>query len=115
MTQVVNLPNPHDFVNAIMPLVGVAFVTVVTGLVVLGPVGRAIGRVIMHRLGGGKDQAPPAGELRDMRGLLEEQGERLEAVQRQVSELAERQDFSERLLAQSRGQGRLPGAKDVAG
>jgi len=36
-------------------------------------------------------------------------------VQRQVSDLAERQDFAERLLAQARNQPRLPGAKDAAG
>ncbi len=82
---------------------------------VLGPVGRAIGRVIMHRLGGEKDQALPAGDLQDVKGLLEDQGGRLDALQRQVSDLAERQDFSERLLAQVRNQPRLPGARDVAG
>jgi hypothetical protein len=115
LTQVVNLPTPAAVVSAIMPLAGMAMIVITTGFVVLGPVGRAIGRVITHRLGGEKDQALPAGELRDMRGVLEEQGERLEAVQRQVAELAERQDFSERLLAQARGRERLPGAKDAAG
>ncbi len=34
----------------------------------------------------------------------------MEAVQRQLSELAERQDFAERLLAQGRKEPRLPGA-----
>ena len=114
MTQTVFVP-PQVYVNAIMPLAGMVFITVVTGLVVLGPVGRAIGRVIMHRLGGEKDQALPTAELQERMGLLEEQGGRLEAVQRQVSDLAERQDFAERLLAQVRNQPRLPGAKDAAG
>jgi hypothetical protein len=36
-------------------------------------------------------------------------------VQRQVAELAERQDFAERLLAQVRARPGLPGAKDAAG
>jgi hypothetical protein len=115
--QVVNLPNPHEVVDAIMPLVGVVAVMLVSGLVVLGPVGRAIGRAIMYRLGGegAKEPALRAGELREMRGLLEDQGGRLESVQRQVAELAERQDFTERLLAQVRAQGRLPGAGQGAG
>jgi hypothetical protein len=101
---------PGEIVAAIMPLVGMIATLTVTGFVVLGPVGRAVGRVILYRLGGEKERALPAGEVRELRGLLEEQGDRLEAVQRQVAELAERQDFSERLLAQARGQGRLPGA-----
>jgi hypothetical protein len=112
--QVVNLPNPHEVVGAIMPLVGAAVVMVLGGLVVLGPVGRAIGRVIMYRLGGERERPLPA-ELGDVRALLEEQGGKLEAVQRQVSELAERQDFTERLLAQVRARPGLPGARDAAG
>jgi hypothetical protein len=108
--QVANLPNPQEVVGAIMPLVGMVATLAVTGFVVLGPVGRAIGRVIMYRLGGEKERAVPAAELHELRGLLEDQGERLEAVQRQVSELAERQDFAERLLAQAREPARLPGA-----
>lgn len=106
---------PGAYVNAIMPLAGMAFILVTTGFVALGPVGRAIGRVIMHRLGGERDQGLPAAELQELKGLLEEQGGRLEAVQRQVSDLAERQDFAERLLAQVRNQPRLPGAGNVAG
>jgi len=113
--QVVNLPNPQEVVGAIMPLVGMAVLMVVSGLVVLGPVGRAIGRVIMYRLGGERERALPAAEVHELRGLLEEQGGRLESVQRQVAELAERQDFAERLLAQVRARPGLPGAKDAAG
>jgi hypothetical protein len=112
--QVVVTP-PGEVVAAIMPLVGVVSILLVTGFVTLGPVGRAIGRVIMHQFGGAKDQVLPAAELQELRGLLEEQGGRLEAVQRQVADLAERQDFAERLLAQVRNQPRLPGAKDAAG
>ncbi|HXY18408.1 MAG TPA: hypothetical protein VEH83_00255 [Gemmatimonadales bacterium] len=114
MSQVV-LPPPGEIVRGLMPLAGMAFVVLVTGMVVLGPVGRAIGRVITHRVAGERDQALPAGELQDLRGALEDQGGRLDALQRQVSELAERQDFAERLLAQARSQPRIPGAKDAAG
>ena len=113
--QVTEVPNPQVVVNAIMPLAGIGATLLFAGFVTLGPVGRAIGRVIMYRLGGEKERALPAAELQDVRGLLEEQGGRLDAVQRQVSDLAERQDFAERLLAQARNQPRLPGAKDAAG
>lgn len=110
MSQVINVPSPGVVVDAIMPLVGVAGVLLVSAFVTLGPVGRAIGRVIMYRLGGEKDRALSAGQGLELRGLLEDQGDRLDAVQRQVAELAERQDFAERLLTQARGQGVLPGA-----
>ncbi len=113
--QVVNVPSPHEVVTAIMPLVGAAAVVVVAGLTLIGPVGRAIGRITMYRLGGERERALPAAELGDVRALLEEQGGRLERVERQVAELAERQDFTERLLAQVRAQGRLPGAGQAAG
>ncbi len=99
---------PQVYVNAFMPLAGMAFVLLVTGIVALGPVGRAIGRVIMHRFGGEKDRALAGAEAGELRSLLLEQGERLDAVQRQVSELAERQDFAERLLAQARERKALP-------
>jgi hypothetical protein len=114
VTQQVFVP-PQVYVNAIMPLAGMAFVVLVTGMVALGPVGRAIGRVILHRLGGEKERELPAGDVQELRGLLEDQGGRLDALQRQVSDLAERQDFAERLLAQVRNQPRLPGAGNVAG
>jgi len=113
--QVINVPNPHDIVQAIIPLAGMVMVLTATGFVVLGPVGRAIGRVLMYRLGGEKERALPAADVQELRGLLEEHGGRLEAVQRQVSDLAERQDFAERMLAQARNQSRLPGAENAAG
>ena len=48
-------------------------------------------------------------------GELDELRERLDRMQHQLSELAERQDFAERLLAQVRKERQLPGAADVAG
>ncbi len=107
MSQVINVPSPHEVVSAIMPLVLTGATLVVAGFVVLGPVGRAIGRVILHVFGVDRQQGLPPAEAHEMRTLLLEQGERLEAVQRQVSDLAERQDFAERLLAQARER-RLP-------
>jgi len=108
-------PSPQDMVPIVIPIFGMITGIVITGFVAIGPVGRAIGKVIMHLFGVERAPALSAGELADVRALLEEQGGRLEAVQRQVSDLAERQDFAERLLAQVRNQPRLPGAKDVAG
>ena len=111
--QVINVPNPQDMVPIIIPIFGMATGIIITGFVALGPVGRAVGRVIMRIFGA--DRELPVGELQDIRGLLEDQSGRLEAVQRQLSELAERQDFAERLLAQNRGQTRLPGAGGANG
>jgi hypothetical protein len=108
-------PSPQELVPIVIPIFGMLTGIVITGFITLGPVGRAIGRVILNLFGGGKEQALPAGELSEVRGLLEEQGRRLETIQHQVAELLERQDFTERLLAQARGQARLPGAKDANG
>jgi hypothetical protein len=107
VSQVV-LPPPGEIVRGLMPLAGMAFVIIITGMVVLGPVGRAIGRLITHRLAGERDQALGPADVQDLRAALEDQGGRLDALQRQVSELAERQDFAERLLAQARERKALP-------
>ena len=99
----------------VVPIFGMLTGITITGFVVLGPVGRAVGRVIMRIFGADRDQALPAGELQDIRALLEDQSGRMEMMQRQLGELAERQDFAERLLAQNRDQTRLPGAGGANG
>jgi hypothetical protein len=106
-------PTPAEIGDVIIPIFGMLTGITITGFVVLGPVGRAIGRVIMRIFGA--DRELPAGELQDIRALLEDQSGRMEAVQRQLAELAERQDFAERLLAQTRNQTRLPGAGGANG
>jgi hypothetical protein len=106
-------PTPQEIAELVIPIFGMLTGIAVTGMLVLGPIGRAIGRVIMRIFGA--DRELPAGELQDIRGLLEEQSGRMEAVQRQLGELAERQDFAERLLAQGRKEPRLPGAGDANG
>jgi hypothetical protein len=108
-------PSPGELVPIVVPIAGMLTGMVITGLLVIGPIGRAIGKVILHLFGVDRAATLPAGEVADVRALLEEQGGRLDAVQRQVGELAERQDFAERLLAQVRNQPHLPGAKDAAG
>lgn len=106
-------PTPGEMVPLLVPLFGMVTGVVITGFVVLGPVGRAVGKVIMRIFGA--DRELPAAELQDIRALLEDQTGRMEMLQRQLAELAERQDFAERLLAQQRGQQRLPGAGGVNG
>ena len=81
----------------LIALVGAA---VIIGMIALGPVGRAIADGIRH-LFGMRRGADPAelGALRD----------EVVALRHQVAELEERQDFTERLLAQVRERGLLAG------
>jgi len=72
------------------------FGTGMVGIVAFSPIGRAIAERLRH-----KDGAMlPSEELDDMRAHLQ-------SMQEQLSELAERQDFSERLLAQAKEKGTL--------
>ena len=72
-------------------------------LLSISPIGRAIAERIR-----GKGHQANAGELRselaEHKGALEQE---LEAVRREVAELAERVDFAERLLAKHRESERL--------
>lgn len=79
--------------------------SVIVWIVARGPIGQAIGDVIRRWLGGGS-RHEPAPEVDAL-------GRRLDSMQRQLGELAERQDFTERMLAQVRSEKRLPGASDV--
>jgi hypothetical protein len=106
-------PTPEQIADIVIPVFGMVTGILITGFVVLGPVGRAVGKVIMRIFGA--DRELPAGELQDIRALLEDQTGRMEAMQRQLGELNERQDFAERLLAQGRKEPRLPGAGGANG
>jgi cell division protein FtsL len=75
------------------------FTTVIVAFVVFGPIGRAIAAKITRN-----SLNAPGGEVA---GQLEAMEERMEGLTQQVSELAERQDFTERLLAQAREKGLL--------
>jgi len=79
------------------------FTTVITALVTLGPVGRAVA----ERLRG----KGASGALAEIEERFDDQAQQINAVQRQLSDLAERQDFSERLLAQARDRGLLESPK----
>lgn len=93
-----------------IPIAGMLTGVIITAMFVLGPIGKAIGAVIRHWLGGGnKMESLPSEELDELH-------ERLELVTKQVAELAERQDFTDRMLAQVRKErAALPGTTDVAG
>ena len=78
-------------------------------MVTLGSVGLAfspVGRAIAERLRGkSRERSLDSGEVDAIR-------DELYAVRRQVEELAERQDFAERMLAQAREKGLLQAPKE---
>ena len=95
-------PTPQELVPIVIPIFGMITGIVITGFVVMGPVGRSIGRVILHLFGVERQGSLAAGDVAQLRALIEDQSDRLESQQRQLAELAERQDFAERLLARAR-------------
>ena len=74
------------------------FGTGMLGIIAFSPIGKAIADRLRHKDGA----SLPSEELDDMRAHLQ-------GMQEQLSELAERQDFSERLLAQAKEKGTLSG------
>lgn len=102
-------PDPNLIIGQIIPIFGMLTGVVITGFVVLGPVGRAIGDVIRHIFGVHKrDPALASGDMDELIG-------KLDTIQHQLGELAERQDFAERIMAQARKDRALPDKSDVAG
>src|SRR5512139_2517105 len=98
-------PLPEVFIPSGGPtteqlLIMVAGAAVIIGILVLGPVGRALADGIRHLFGARKAADAPA---------LEAMKEEVAALQHRVAELEERQDFAERLLAQARERGLLAG------
>lgn len=81
------------------------FGTGMLGVIAFSPIGRAISTRILH-----KGSAGASPELSEQ---LDDLAQRVEAVQQQVAELAERQDFAERLLAKVREKG-LPAGGGAA-
>jgi hypothetical protein len=77
------------------------FGTGMLGIIAFSPIGRAIANAINRKSGAG---APP-----ELGAALDELGDRVATLQQQVSELAERQDFTERLLAKNREKGLAAG------
>jgi hypothetical protein len=103
------MQSPGEIANAIIPIFGMFTGIVITGMVVMGPIGRSIGEVIRHLFGADRREAAlGAGDVDDLK-------DRLEQISHQISEVSERQDFSERMLAQLRKDKALAGGTDVAG
>lgn len=107
-TAPVPMPDPNLILVQVVPIFGMLTAVVVSGFVLLGPVGRSIGRVIQHWLGGGRETSLPAAELDDLH-------HQVQGMRTQLAELAERQDFTERMLAQVRKERALPGPQDGTG
>lgn len=86
----------------IIALIGF-FGSIMTGILALGPIGRAIGdRVRGKALGS---------SLGTMQEQLDEVIARLDEVQQQLADLGERQDFAERMLAKAKDRGLLEAGK----
>jgi hypothetical protein len=79
------------------------FATILTALVTLGPIGRAVADRLRS-----KGAAGAIGAVQDQ---LDEVIARLDEVQRQLGDVVERQDFSERMLAKARERGLLEGSR----
>jgi DNA repair ATPase RecN len=79
------------------------FATLLTALITLGPIGRAMADRVRSKGAGGSIAA-----LQDQ---LDEVITRLDDVQRQLGDMAERQDFTERMLAKARERGLLEAPK----
>jgi len=69
-----------------------------------------IGKAIAERIRGGAPHAPGAVH-EALEGLREEMLTELQQIRHEVSELGERMDFAERMLAQHREAERLPPAR----
>lgn len=98
-------PDPNLIISQIVPILETLMLTLLGGFVVLGPIGRSIGDVIRHVFRA--DRKPAALGTEETDALHA----RFDAIQHQLTEIAERQDFTERMLAQTRDRGAL-GAGD---
>lgn len=81
-------------------------VAAIVWIVARSPIGHAIGEGLKRLFG-----VAPAAQM--LPGEVDELRRRLDEMQHQLGELAERQDFAERMLAQVRREKALPGAEDV--
>ncbi len=88
------------------PMDVMAFLALMVTLGAVGVVFSPIGRALAERLRGRhRDPGLDTGEIEALR-------DELAAIHRQVDELAERQDFTERMLAQARERGLLQAPKE---
>jgi len=99
--EIVIPPDPNLIISQIVPVVEMVMITLLGGFVAFGPIGRAVGDVIRHLFKADRKQGALAPE--DVDALHA----RFDAIQHQLTEIAERQDFTERMLAQTRERGAL--------
>ena len=103
-------PSPQDIrmlIDGLIPVFGMATGILITGILALGPIGRAIGRVIMRIFNAEpRDAALKSGDTGEIIA-------RLDAIQSHIGEISERQDFTERMLSQVRREKALPGETGV--
>lgn len=77
------------------------FITILASIVLIGPIGRAFAERLRGRP---RDPGLDSGAVEALR-------DELRGVRHQLDELAERQDFTERMLAQAREKGLLQAPK----
>jgi hypothetical protein len=123
--QEIPVPPPPPVPEVVIPDIGQQMPVIMTGddiakivlfsllglaltvwIIARGPIGMAIGAAIRKMAGVDHPAALP-GELEALRSEVE-------VLRGQLGEMAERQEFAERMLAQVRRE-RLPGTQDVAG
>ena len=92
--------------NQLIPLIGMIGGMVITGIVLWGFFKSDLAKAIAERIRGRKRAIEPDGD--DAPHVMELE-QKVEEMQVQLSEMAERLDFAERLLAQKRERS-LPGA-----
>jgi len=83
-----------------------AIVFIFGGGIIIAVAFSPIGRAIADRLRGPVAHVLPSEELDEVRGQLQ-------GIQEQISELAERQDFTERLLAKAKDKTAIGPAKEA--
>ena len=88
-------------------LIEMGIVAVSVILLAYSPLPRSLGKLLMH----GRTPAPGGTPLPDPR--LDDVMDENAMLRRQLEEVQERVEFTERMLAKVKGQGALPGPKDA--
>jgi hypothetical protein len=89
----------HDFAPFLVPIT--LFVTIGAVAILRGPLGKAMG----ERIGGGSRDVDAGPEVEHLRAELDE-------VRMRLTDVEERLDFTERVLASERERGRLTRGED---
>lgn len=95
---------PESAIFAIREILSIAVVGVTIGIVAYSPVFRALGNLIMH------GRTPKPGIPADAARVDELQSD-VAFLSRQLEEMSQRVEFTERMLAQARERGQLNGSR----